>query len=126
MGFAILIIMTIILGAVSGIMGDDSVVTTIVFGIFVFILLCYGGYKTDMWYYKQVAREVMTEMKDSGVVEVKKTKDTTARRPQLGVQSANYVCDICEKPFVGTEKNAFQKSDGTLKYFCDNCLKSGN
>ena len=125
MGLAVLIIITVVSG-VACVMEEDSVVPKIVFGIFGLILLGYGGYKADMWYYKQVAREVMTEVKDSGVVEVKKTKDATARSPQGGVQSTNYVCDICGKPFVGTEKNAFQRSDGTLKYFCDSCLKSGN
>lgn len=35
----------------------------------------------------------------------------------------NYVCDKCEKPFVGNSENAFMKSDNTTKYYCNECLK---
>lgn len=34
-----------------------------------------------------------------------------------------YVCDKCEKPFVGNSENVFKKSDNTTKYYCNECLK---
>ena len=35
----------------------------------------------------------------------------------------NYICDKCEKPFVGDSENVFKKSDNTTKYYCNECLK---
>ena len=52
------------------------------------------------------------------VQEAEKAVEVDKVKPQ-----ENYVCNKCEKPFVGDSENVFKKSDNTTKYYCNECLK---